>query len=172
MQLLNVPERVPFRLTRNVVDGLGPTGTEGLFTVACEKTLSVLKHNSSALLTILSAIVSDPLYRWNISPVKARQRQRLSDKDEQDNLNEDECAELVQLKGSSTTGQASSKNENDIENEAAAQAIAKVQEKLQGYEDGTAGEQQSVEGQIQLLINSARDRDNLCEMFHGWAPWI
>jgi phosphatidylinositol kinase/protein kinase (PI-3 family) len=57
-------------------------------------------------------------------------------------------------------------------NEAAANAIAKIQEKLQGYEDGTSGEQQSVEGQVQLLINSAKDPDNLCDMYAGWAPWM
>lgn len=28
-KLLETPERVPFRLTQNVVDGLGITGTEG-----------------------------------------------------------------------------------------------------------------------------------------------
>jgi hypothetical protein len=53
-------------------------------------------------------------------------------------------------------------------NEAAANAIAKSKKKLQGYEDGTSGEQQSVEGQVQLLINSAKDPDNLCEGV-GWA---
>ena len=76
----------------------------------------------------------------------------------------------------STSGSTASANAGGEElradqNEAAAAAISKIQEKLNGYEDGTSGEQQSVEGQIQLLINSARDRDQLCEMFHGWGPW-
>jgi phosphatidylinositol kinase/protein kinase (PI-3 family) len=58
------------------------------------------------------------------------------------------------------------------QNKAGAKALAKISEKLQGYEDSTSGEQQGVEGQVQLLINSARDPDNLCEMFAGWAPWL
>ena len=57
-------------------------------------------------------------------------------------------------------------------NEAAALVMGKVHEKLQGYEDGTSGEQQGIEGQVQLLINSARDPDNLSVMFPGWAPWV
>ena len=57
-------------------------------------------------------------------------------------------------------------------NEAAAQAIAKVQEKLQGYEDGTSGEPQSVEGQVRWLLHTARDPDLLCEMYHGWQAWV
>ena len=32
---LPVPERVPFRLTRNIIDGLGLTKEEGVFTNNC-----------------------------------------------------------------------------------------------------------------------------------------
>jgi phosphatidylinositol kinase/protein kinase (PI-3 family) len=28
---LSLPERVPYRLTRDLVDGMGPTGVEGVF---------------------------------------------------------------------------------------------------------------------------------------------
>jgi ataxia telangiectasia mutated family protein len=34
---LPVPETVPFRLTRDVVDGFGVTGTEGVFRRSCEE---------------------------------------------------------------------------------------------------------------------------------------
>ena len=50
-------------MTRDIVDGMGPTGTEGAFTAAAEATTQVLRENSSTLLTILSAVVSDPLYK-------------------------------------------------------------------------------------------------------------
>ena len=153
-QLQTYPETVPFRLTRNVVDGMGPMGTDGVFMKAAEATLRALKNNSGALLAILSAIVSDPLYAWNLSPIKARRRQE-------------------QEKGiSNNVGYGTDEAGTIDRNEAAARAVARVQEKLQGYEDGTSGEQQSVEGQIQLLVNSARDRDNLCKLFPGWAPWV
>ena len=59
----------------------------------------------------------------------------------------------------------------EAQSKAGAKAIAKIHEKLQGYEDSTAGEQQGVEGQVQLLINSARDPDNLCLLYPGWEPW-
>jgi ataxia telangiectasia mutated family protein len=57
-------------------------------------------------------------------------------------------------------------------NDAADRAIAKIHEKLQGYEDGTSGEHKTIAGQVKLLINEARDHDNLCVMFSGWAPWV
>jgi ataxia telangiectasia mutated family protein len=58
---------VPFRLTRNIVDGMGPCGTEGVFSKSAEATLAVLRKNSDTVLTILSAIVSDTLSRWSVS---------------------------------------------------------------------------------------------------------
>lgn len=37
------PEKVPFRLTPNVIDGMGVTGYEGVFRKSCELTLYVLR---------------------------------------------------------------------------------------------------------------------------------
>jgi ataxia telangiectasia mutated family protein len=61
---------------------------------------------------------------------------------------------------------------SEDQNKAAAKAVAKIKAKLQGYEDSTSGEQHGVLGQVLLLVNSARDPDNLCQMFPGWSPWI
>jgi ataxia telangiectasia mutated family protein len=63
---------------------------------------------------------------------------------------------------------AMDKNEND----AATRTISRINEKLQGYEDGTMGERQTVESQVRHLIARARDRDNLSQIFHGWSPWL
>jgi ataxia telangiectasia mutated family protein len=45
--------QVPFRLTRDIVDGMGVTGVEGVFRRCCEETLSVMRTNKEALLTIV-----------------------------------------------------------------------------------------------------------------------
>lgn len=66
-KLLNTPETVPFRLTRNVIDGMGVCGTDGVYSKSAEATLSVLRKHSDTVLTILSAIVSDTLDRWSQS---------------------------------------------------------------------------------------------------------
>lgn len=186
---MTVPEVVPFRLTPNLLDGLGPTGTDGLFTTTAESILSVLRDNASALLTILSAVVSDPLYLWSMSPVKARERQRWLEEEAAtaaaaatvDN-NGDNAVEVRPRRNDGGGGEGpplaglapASPTWGDPadRNEAAAQAIAKVQEKLQGYEDGTSGEPQSVEGQVRWLLHTARDPDLLCEMYHGWQAWV
>jgi len=165
---LLTPETVPFRLTRNIIDGMGPSGTEGAFSHAAEATMCVLRENASALLTILSAVVSDPLYKWSVSPVKARQHQRSDREDGNDDI---VGQNRTSINNSRSIGEYLVDGSED-KNDAANRAIAKINEKLQGYEDGTAGERQSIEGQVQLLINAARDRDNLCSMYFGWAPWL
>ncbi len=51
--MLNTPETVPFRLTRDVVDGMGVAGVEGVFRHSCEHTLRVLRARREALITVL-----------------------------------------------------------------------------------------------------------------------
>eukprot|EP00897_Mesotaenium_endlicherianum_P007958 jgi/Mesen1/7190/ME000371S06280 len=51
--MLKTPERIPFRLTRDIVDGMGLCGVEGVFRRCCEATLSVMRSNKDALLTII-----------------------------------------------------------------------------------------------------------------------
>lgn len=67
---LEIPERVPFRLTQNIVDGLGVTGVEGVFRIACELTLQLLRDNRDCLISILDAFIHDPLTDWYEERIK------------------------------------------------------------------------------------------------------
>ncbi|AQK67235.1 Serine/threonine-protein kinase ATR [Zea mays] len=62
--LLDKPEVVPFRLTQNMIDGLGITGYEGVFLKVCEITLSVLRTHKETLMTVLETFIHDPLVEW------------------------------------------------------------------------------------------------------------
>ncbi|KAG8053690.1 hypothetical protein GUJ93_ZPchr0001g32148 [Zizania palustris] len=149
--MLKTPERVPFRLTRDMMDGMGVTGVEGVFRRCCEKTLSVMRANKEALLTIIEVFVHDPLYKWALSPLKALQRQKVS----METDDTDSCLDASQ--------------EAYEGNKDAARAILRVKQKLDGYEDG---EMRSVQGQVQQLIQDAVDVDRLCQMFPGWGAWL
>ena len=98
-RILPTPETIPFRLTRDMVDGFGPAGVEGVFRQCCEASLRVLRDNSLAVLTVLEVILiliriiryyctfshqyftlvkvllHDPLYNWSVGPGKAASRQ-------------------------------------------------------------------------------------------------
>ncbi|XVF00830.1 hypothetical protein REPUB_Repub04eG0035900 [Reevesia pubescens] len=64
---LEKPELVPFRLTQNMIDGLGITGYEGIFLRICEITLSVLRTHRETLMSILETFIHDPLVEWTKS---------------------------------------------------------------------------------------------------------
>ncbi|KAJ3580330.1 hypothetical protein NPX13_g241 [Xylaria arbuscula] len=54
------PERVPFRLTHNMVAAMGIYGYEGPFRKCSELTLSILRQQQETLMTILEAFIYDP----------------------------------------------------------------------------------------------------------------
>ncbi|KAL1589379.1 hypothetical protein WHR41_01968 [Cladosporium halotolerans] len=54
------PEVVPFRLTHNMVDAMGPYGYEGPFRRSSELTLTLLRQNKDTLNTILETFLYDP----------------------------------------------------------------------------------------------------------------
>ncbi|MCD7463303.1 hypothetical protein HAX54_050313 [Datura stramonium] len=64
---LEKPELVPFRLTQNMIDGLGITGYEGIFLKVCEITLSVLRAHREMLMSVLETFIHDPLVEWTKS---------------------------------------------------------------------------------------------------------
>ena len=56
-----------------------------------------------------------------------------------------------------------------VQNADAERALLRVRQKLDGTEDG---ELRSVEGQVQQLLQDARDPDKLCRLYPGWAAWV
>nr|XP_036588838.1 protein kinase Rad3 (phosphatidylinositol 3) [Colletotrichum truncatum]KAF6800480.1 protein kinase Rad3 (phosphatidylinositol 3) [Colletotrichum truncatum] len=54
------PERVPFRLTHNMVAAMGIYGYEGPFRHCSELTLGILRQQEETLMTILEAFIYDP----------------------------------------------------------------------------------------------------------------
>ncbi|KAG8185459.1 hypothetical protein JTE90_019718 [Oedothorax gibbosus] len=66
-ETFDCPECVPFRLTHNMVDAMGPTGYEGAFRKACEVTMRVMRSRTDALMSVLRPFVHDPLVEWSRS---------------------------------------------------------------------------------------------------------
>ena len=65
-RLLKIPELVPFRLTADMVDGLGVSGTEGVYRRCAEETLRVLRGDGAAVIkTVLEVFKYDPLHKWS-----------------------------------------------------------------------------------------------------------
>ena len=176
-RVLPTPETVPFRLTQDLVDGMGITGVEGVFRRCCEKTMSVMRHSQDSLLTILEVLLYDPLYAWNISPLKAIALQRRRGKDHsgstENYVDEDfsgtpsgdeELFDYYKRSGGEKSSQEKSSG-----NKMAERALLRVRQKLNGTENGIV---LSVSGQVNHLINEAREPKNLSKLFYGWQAWV
>ncbi|KAJ2500918.1 hypothetical protein GGH96_002332 [Coemansia sp. RSA 1972] len=73
---LEKPERVPFRLTHNMVDAMGVTGYEGAFRRSCELALGLLREHRDALMSVLESFLHDPLVEWSRRTTRAASRSK------------------------------------------------------------------------------------------------
>ncbi|PVG01028.1 hypothetical protein CPB86DRAFT_728198 [Serendipita vermifera] len=142
-KLLAIPELVPFRLTSDIVDGLGIAGTEGVFRRCCEEALRVLREGSDTIKTVLEVFKYDPLHQWAVAPGKLR---RIQDMDGDGN-------DLEAAKGDPSS---------EPQVQGADRAISSVTRKL----DTSL----SVEYTVNDLIVTAKDPANLSRLFAGWSP--
>lgn len=145
-RVLPVPEVVPFRLTRDIVDGMGISGTEGVFRRCCEFTLEALRNETYSIMTILDVLRYDPLYSWSISPLRLKKTQP-------DAQNEG----VGGGRGNGGGGGA------DGEPGEADRALMVVSKKL--------SKSLSVTATVNELIQSAMDERNLAVLFAGWAAY-
>ncbi|KAG8968537.1 serine/threonine-protein kinase M1 [Tulasnella sp. 419] len=149
-----VPERVPFRLTQNLVDGLGVTGVEGVFRIACEVTMEILRHNKDSLMSVLEAFVHDPLVEWEIENRNVERRNRAANRHRRD---------------------AASANPADHMKALAQQSLAPIRRKLEGLSVGQSDrspKEIKTSNQVEALIKEATDSANLAMMYYGWASWL
>ena len=59
--LLSVREKVPFRLTANIVHAFGIFKEKGVFKKSCEIVMRILRENSETIQSFLQTFINDPL---------------------------------------------------------------------------------------------------------------
>ncbi|EJD01349.1 uncharacterized protein FOMMEDRAFT_111106 [Fomitiporia mediterranea MF3/22] len=149
---LEIPERVPFRLTSNLIDALGVTGVEGVFRNASEITLQLLRDNKDILMSVLDAFIHDPLVEWEDEKRKMERKAR-------------------------RTGDINAVKESVNLRNLAKTALTPIERKLRGmYSKDTnrndrKDKEISTSNLVQMLIEEATDLRNLSKMYPGWAPW-
>lgn len=168
-RLLPTPEQVPFRLTRDIIDGFGLTGVEGAFRKGCEQTLRILRAESYILCTILDVFRYDPLYQWSYNPIRTQQLNQ-GEGNEQQYINNNNGAPDANVSdlaaGGGVTVASTTRTTTCLQdgNKEAARAVIAVQRKLQCN--------LSVECQVNELFQQAMDPLNMAKMFPGWQGWL
>ncbi|KAE8377319.1 Serine/threonine-protein kinase tel1 [Aspergillus bertholletiae] len=145
-RVLPVPEVVPFRLTRDLVDGMGVTKTEGVFRRCCEFTLETLRQESYSIMTILGVLRYDPLYSWTVSPLRMKKMQDAPEAEDGPPM----------LPGAADQRPSNEPSEAD-------RALTVVAKKL--------GKTLSVTATVNELIQQATDEKNLAVLYCGWAAY-
>ena len=149
---LRVPERVPFRMTPDCVDGLGPEGIglDGPFKNHAIATLKVLRRERALIMMILEVFKYDPLQKWTgLAKVIENNTTK---------ANETESVLL------NTFGSTS-----DLITKEADRALMRIKEKLEGREEGVV---LSEAGHVAFLIQTATDPELLCQMYVGWQAYF
>ena len=150
-KLLRVPERVPFRMTRDMVDGMGYSGTQGVFQRCAEETLRVLRERSDVIMTVLEVFKHDPLHSWTASELKIKKIQ--------DSTNEPVGRVSRENSRFGLPGQHDPAAPSAPVNEAADRALNSVARKLD--------KSLSVEYTVNELMAEATDVVNLATIYHG-----
>ncbi|KAF8592595.1 hypothetical protein K439DRAFT_1625944 [Ramaria rubella] len=159
---LDTPERVPFRLTQNMQDGLGVTNVDGPFRIACEITMGLLRRNKDCLMSVLDAFVHDPLVEWEDEKKRMEKQRKTS----------------VRGKKGHTGYVNTLKGEVDLR-KLAQEALFPIEKRLQGVytlgagaEDWKGGKEMSTSNLVETLIQEAKSNKNLAKMYPGWGPML
>ncbi|KAJ7893431.1 hypothetical protein B0H14DRAFT_2684894 [Mycena olivaceomarginata] len=145
--------RYHFRLTQNIIDGLGVTGVEGVFRIACEVTMQLLRDNKDSLMSVLDAFIHDPLVEWE---------------DEKRKL----VLEMLTTPRRNVSPRGATRSSRPVDLRMLGKnALSPIERKLKGLYQRLAEKEVSTGNLVQMLIQEATDTANLAKMYPGWASW-
>ncbi|QPG72987.1 hypothetical protein FOA43_000291 [Brettanomyces nanus] len=145
---LQVPERVPFRLTQNMVAAMGVNGYEGTFRKACEVTMRLIRQNENILMNILETFLYDPILDWK----KTSKKRRGVDH------NPDSSSKLQPQVALNTIRRK-------------IKGILDPRDLDTGAKD-SGGLSVSVNAQVDGVIQQATSDENLAQMYIGWMAFL
>ncbi|XP_013416422.1 serine/threonine-protein kinase mTOR-like [Lingula anatina] len=177
------PEKIPFRLTRMLINAMEVTGIDGNYKMTCERVMDVLRENKDSLMAVLEAFVYDPLLNWRLmdTHTKAKRSRARSGTAAATSYSEstettdilDDGDLIASQKRTSNYGQESTSlgdGQPEALNKKAIQIVNRVRDKLTGR-DFQSDESIDVPTQVNLLIKQATSHENLCQCYIGWCPF-
>ncbi|KAG0364892.1 serine/threonine-protein kinase M1, partial [Gamsiella multidivaricata] len=180
------PEKVPFRLTQNMIDAMGLSGYDGVYRLACEQTLQVFRDNTESLVSVLEGFIHDPLVEWSKSKRRGQQIQQeaaraaavsgigdsvVGDGGALGGADEVRARLRSKAKADAAVVAAAAEVSDPQQNEKAQAILTIIKRKLSGTESPNMY-MLSVQGQIEELIQSATSADNLSKMYIGWSAYL
>jgi FKBP12-rapamycin complex-associated protein len=184
------PEKVPFRLTRMLVNAMEVSGIEGNFRSTAEVVMGVLRENRDSVMAICEAFVHDPIIFMNLlidthevgieeskelergqnAPGTDKKRASMYPHGRRNSVD----AGILQMKlERSSSASMDVLHEPSVVserlNERALKVIRRVDSKLRGRDFGKA--QIPVAEQVDRLVKQATSHENLCQSWTGWCAF-
>ncbi|KAK9883142.1 hypothetical protein WA026_001340 [Henosepilachna vigintioctopunctata] len=165
------PEKIPFRLTRMLVNAMEVTHIEGTYRRTCESVMNVLRRNKDSLMAVLEAFVYDPLLNWRLLDSNTKYKSTEIDSLSTNSIQDQELLELISIRRSTTSTEfVPGSVQPEALNKKAVVITARVKDKLTGKDFGP-DEILTVQKQVDLLIGQATSNENLCQCYIGWCPF-
>lgn len=176
------PEKIPFRLTRMLINAMEVTGIEGNFKVTCERVMKVLRENRESVLAVLEAFVYDPLINWRLLDQGVGPKKPMPDESVAGTLTSeregDEHSTLTEEMAFGGGAQILDGDQGlpaEALNTKALQVIQRIRDKLSGRDFGDPADYRTmpsdVATQVSNLIDQAVSHENLCQCYIGWCPF-
>jgi len=78
-----LPEKVPFRLTRMLINAMEISGFEGNFRITCQSVMHLLREHKESVMAVLEALAYDPLMNWRLLEEKEKENQKQNEQKQQ-----------------------------------------------------------------------------------------
>ncbi|RZC37432.1 serine/threonine-protein kinase mTOR [Asbolus verrucosus] len=163
------PEKIPFRLTRMLINAMEVTGIEGTYRRTCESVMSMLHRNKDSLMAVLEAFVYDPLLNWRLMDIEVRNLPMNNDSMSTSCSQKQDLSESLNI----PKREMLMVDDNEPQHEVNARAVIiinRVRDKLTGNDFGT-DEPLTIPKQVDLLIQQATSNENLSQCYIGWCPF-
>jgi serine/threonine-protein kinase ATR len=146
---------VPFRLTPNMVDAFGPSGSDGIYRAGLQTAMQTLRDNRDILLSVLEPFLKDPIIDWK----RHRSQQR-------NGGSSDAAKRSIIVIDERLRGIYNLRNPN-------LKKFRRTDGWMMDQDDENINILPvSVEGQVHKMIAEATSHENLVQLYMGWMPWV
>lgn len=165
MKRKSLPETVPFRLTRIMINACEVCGIHGGFMITSKVTMSILRRDSDSLMAILETFIYDPLMSMKIT-------EDTTVPGGVENVDDTENVKFYE--GNHEEVRQVNSREAEVgdpeRNPKAVSIVRRIEQKLCGRDIEHVDHPLTVDQQVTSIVSTATNIENLCQLYTGWCP--
>ncbi|XP_055932973.1 DNA-dependent protein kinase catalytic subunit-like isoform X2 [Argiope bruennichi] len=176
-QFLHVPELVPFRLTPQYLQLMGPLGVKGIYESTMIHTLSALCNKRDILLSVMDIFIKEPTINWEANANKQLQDLRMSSEGKKENWFPKQRIAIARKKLEGVNPCYVTRKELELGHSSKGEIFKRMESVCLGNSEFNIRARMkkaglTVEEQVDCLIDLATDPHVLCLIYYGWNPWF